>query len=362
MTHLYLTADNIGTPTGGGLVTAQELMALRSLGDEVRVLSRKELEESTRRFPDAEFGEPWKWDQLAWSLVGGRIGLTHIYSGTFSESVNKLEANGTKVIYTVAAHSVEVSRREHEKLGVPYAELYPHLCQPNLWRRYSAGYFAADHIVCPSTYSQRTVEKQAADLGVGCPPITVIPHGCHLPDRVKSLPKQFVVGYMGAYGPDKGVIYLLAAWKKLNYKDAVLVLAGRDSTSEYVQQLVRGVGGGNVRLMGWVDDVTTFYNQISLYVQPSATEGFGIEVLEAMAHDRPVICSRGAGAADVVKISAVLPACDVDALADHIDRDRDYITRNGSDSWGDYNRRVAEQFTWDKIRERYVALYREILG
>jgi glycosyltransferase involved in cell wall biosynthesis len=365
--NLYLTADQIGTPTGGGLVTAQELMALRGLGGEVRVISRKELEdirysEMGMRLPvGGEWKEPWAWDSLAFFQFDKNIKLAHVYSGTFSESVKKLKENKAKVVYTIAAHSIETSRREHEKLGIDYAGLYPHLCEPVLWERYSAGYFAADCIVCPSTYSMDTVQAQAKALGVVCPPVSVIPHGCHLPDTVKPLSKRFTVGYLGAFGPDKGVIYLLQAWKKLNYKDALLILAGRDSTSDWVQQMVRQLGGGNVMLQGWVNSVSSFYNQLSLYVQPSATEGFGIEVLEAMAHSRPVICSNGAGAADlfIPRENQVVTACDVDELVGRIDEAKNVWDLS---QYGEDNRKVASALTWDKIREKYVQLYREVLS
>ncbi len=367
---LYLTADAVGTQTGGGLVTAQELRALQELGD-VQVVSRKELKECYDRNP-VIFEEPWKWDSLAYYNFGDRIKLAHIYSGTFTQSVWKLKANGARVVYTIAAHSIETSRREHEKLGIPYAQLYPHLCEPVLWKRYSGGYFAADHIVCPSTYSKRTVEKQAADLGIRCPPVAVIPHGCDLPDAVKPLPKRFTVGYMGAYGADKGVLYLIAAWKKLAYPDATLILAGRDSTSDYIKQLVQGMpGGGNIELRGWVENVSDFYSSLSLYVQPSATEGFGCEVLEAMSHGLPVICSEGAGANCIIKDTEgeedvrhceCVKACDVDALAESINWQKKYPLDENRSCIRDEIRERAALFTWDKIRQRYIKIWQEVLN
>ena len=53
-----------------------------------------------------------------------------------------------------------------------------------------------------------------------------------------------------------------------------------------VVPLIRHVGGGNIYLRGAVEDVSEVYDNCSLFVQPSASEGFGIEVLEAMAHGR----------------------------------------------------------------------------
>lgn len=52
--------------------------------------------------------------------------------------------------------------------------------------------------------------------------------------------------------------------------------------------------------MGRIPNVEDFFERISVYIQPSVTEGFGLPVIEAMASGRPVIVSEGAGAADAV--------------------------------------------------------------
>lgn len=358
MTLLYLTADRIGTPSGGGAVTFHESEVLKSLGD-VRVVSRSEMELSQAAAPLAPAldVEPWKWDALAYHQFGGDMKLAHVYAGTFGNCVTKLKAFGAKVTYTAAAHDIAASRREHEKLGIKFD--YPHLNDPHLWDRYVRGYLLANVIVCPSRHSA-DVMRNFGYSGR----IDVIPHGVHLPpDPPRPPPTRFTVGYLGAVGPDKGLAYLLMAWKKLNYPDADLVIAGGHSRSEFVHRLVQAFGGGNISLAGWVENVSDFYNAISLYVQPSVTEGFGIEVLEAMAHGRPVLCSTGAGAADVVHDSWKSPPADPDALAGKIDETRKQISglspvwESGTNPWVER----ARYYSWDEIREKYRRLWRELL-
>lgn len=352
--NLYLTADRIGTPTGGGSVTFHESEALKSLGD-TRIVSRDELDEANRvqpLAPDLDV-DPWKWDALAYHQFGDAVKLAHVYAGTFSNCVDKLKKGGARVVYTAAAHDVAASRREHEKVGIPFN--FPHLNDPRLWERYVRGYLRSDVLVCPSEHSA-TVMRNFGYSGR----VEVIPHGVHLPDRLSPLPERFTVGYLGAVGPDKGLIYLLQAWGKLNYPDATLVVAGAQSTSPYVQALAKAYGGGMIHLKGWVENVSDFYDSISLYVQPSVTEGFGIEVLEALAHGRPTLCSRGAGAADVCFEEWKFGPCDPDALAAEIDDVKSIIDVEGT-HWSEACREAAGQYTWDKVRARYVALWRELL-
>ena len=138
---------------------------------------------------------------------------------------------------------------------------------------------------------------------------------------------------------------------------ALLILAGQDSTSPWVNHLVRNYGGGNIRLAGWLETVTPFYNQISLLVQPSMTEAFGLEVLEAMAHGRPVLCSMGAGAADVVPTSNQFQAGNSDQLAEKIERNRTEPPTSPK-YWQD----LAKPYEWTKIREQYANLWKECLA
>lgn len=383
MAYLYLTADRVGEETGGGLVTKHERDALATLGETITI-SRKELEHAPNR------QEPWGWDKAAYYLFGNRIRLAHLYSGTFSDCVGKLKGFGAKVAYTIAAHDKLESRNEHEKWGIDFARLYPHLTDSNLWQRYITGYRLADVIVCPSTVAAESVRKYGGEFETKR--IEIIPHGVDLPVCTKCegtgvvdwengemecytckgecyapiapLPERFRVGYLGTVcAADKGVIYLLQAWAKLKWTDAVLVLGGRDSTSDTTKAMIESTGAKNVVCTGWVKNVSDFYNSISCLAVASVTEGFNCEVLECLAHGRPVICSDGAGAVDLIKthtdIGVRFAARDVDRLYDII---KDARYNYNLQQMGKNAREAATNYTWTKIRQRYVDLWKGMMG
>lgn len=367
---LYCTADEVGTPTGGGLVTAQESQALREFSAqrlrETFDTSYSSVEVWSRANLGSTQPEPWKWDEVAASKAANMVEapkLAHFYSGSFPRTVAILKARGCQVSYTIAAHDREVSRKEHAKLG--YAFPYPHLTEDHLWQKYIDGYRLADVIICPSTVAERTVRGYGPEFGAK--EIRIVPHGCYLPDQVKPLPKVFTLGYMGAISPDKGSVYLLEAWKSLGYTDgSFLVLAGKDSLTNHCKQLLNRYGGGNVFLAGWQKNISEFYNSLSCYIQPSATEGFGIEVLEAASYQRPIICSRNAGAVDVVHdfdwgLSA--EPCSAKSLVDGIEVIKDSIATGDPciGEWQAKAAKAAENHTWDKIRTRYQQVWREMV-
>lgn len=364
MRTLYVTADEVGTPTGGGVVTKHEDQALCDISSDHSTLSRDELL-SWKKEVDIGAEEPWAWDHRAVRYLSNhpeyQPHLAHFYAGTFGATVAELKARGTKVAYTIAAHDRALSKQAHEELGLPFP--YPHLVEEPLWQKYIEGYRLADVIVCPSSVAAATVRAYGEDFNNKR--IEVIPHGCAIPDILAPYPNKFVVGYLGSFGADKGVRYLLEAWKSLNYPDAELVLAGRDSTGPMAKYLLERYGGGNVKCMGWVDRVETFYNALSLYVQPSVTEGFGIEVIEAMAHGRPVLCSLTAGAQDAAMQAFRFKATDVGELRTKIDivrsmceRRKDGIVTVGNNDWREVWRRRAEPYAWNKVRRQYQALWK----
>lgn len=339
LTNLYVTADAIGTQTGGGIVTFNELMALMSCGE-------------TERWQFPEEPRPWGADLAASSRLEARPELrprhAHFYSGTFTKTIEILRKRGTRISYTAAAHDISVSRREHELLGIPFD--YPHLTDPDQWARYVRGYLLADLVVCPSAYS--------ADImrGYGCTAVTVIPHGFEPPARVAPIPERFVVAYLGQPGPDKGLRYLLEAWENWSgtlHPEALLVIAGRGTTQ--ILPWVRQRRAGSYFVRGEVDNVDEVYDACCIYVQSSSSEGFGIEVLEARGRGRPVICSNGAGARDFA--SQVVPSCNVGGLADAISIWYWRWRHNAQDLIRLADREGIAHLTWDRVRESYAMLF-----
>lgn len=350
MTSLYITADAIGTPTGGGKVTHHESQALASLDDETLIW----------QFPNA--ARPWGADEVASARLLANPhyepARAHFYSGTFSKTIEILRARGTRVSYTAAAHAIGVSRQEHELLGMAYD--YPHLTQPDLWDAYVRGYLEADIVVCPSNYSAKIMR------GYGCTNVVVIPHGFDPPARIVPIPKRFVVGYLGQPGPDKGLRYLIGAWSLWNAiragesgmgassTEALLILAGRGT--QHVIPMVRELARrGSVFVRGEVAEPSDLYDACCVYVQPSASEGFGCEVLEARAHGRPVICSNGAGAHE--HANEVVLACDSLALARAIDGWHSRWLANHQALIEIADPPAISNLTWDCIRARYVELF-----
>jgi len=343
MISLYCTADTIGTETGGGIVTRNELEALDSVSQVSLVLSQKIIAPARFRQPDS----PFLYDYFALEQTKDKhFDIAHFYSWTFTQTVSRLKSQGTKVTYTVAAHDRKVTVEEFARMGLDYP--FHHIKDDDLWQIYSEGYRLADVIIAPSKKSAEFLKSE------GCKKVVVIPHGTDLPKQVIPMPKRFDVGYLGAVGPDKGLIYLIQAWAKLNYPDSSLILAG--SGTETLEPFVRHVADkANFVLLGRVSSPSELYNACSVYCQPSVVEGFGIGVLEAMAHGRPVIASEGAGASDLVDNGVngfVVPIRSPEAIAEKVNLMKS-MPHYDLIQMGQKARKKARNYTWGRIRRRY---------
>ncbi len=107
--------------------------------------------------------------------------------------------------------------------------------------------------------------------------------------------------FVGRLAPEKGVLEMLAAWKRLSH--IPLVVVGDGPLRDQVSQLVRESGGTHVKLLGQLsaDDTRAQMKNARFLVFPSRwNEPFGMALLEAAACGAPSIAARIGGVPELV--------------------------------------------------------------
>lgn len=336
------------------MVVKHELEALKSI-DSVIEIGPEDTHPSLLRLPDVPFLIDYFTIKKLSTMDLSKVNLAHFYGGCYTESIKYLKSKGIKTTYTIMWHDRKISIEEHDKIYGSGTYPFIYVKDDRLFSLFSGGIREADCVIAASSVPRNLMLKEGAKR------VEIIPLGCDIPACVEPLPEKFCAGYMGAVGPDKGLIYLIQAWDMLNYNDTTLIFAG--AQSQMLPELInRYAHGGKYHIMGYVKKPSDLYNKCSVYLQPSSTEGFGMEVPEAMSHGRPVIVSDGAGAADCVDDGVdgfVVPKRNVKALADKID----WCSNHAKEliEMGTKAREKSFQYTWDKTKEKYVALWRSLI-
>jgi len=270
-------------------------------------------------------------------------------------SMRRAKQLGAKVIITrSSAHAetqVEILREEYQRFGIPFPE---HMAR--LINRHVQEYEEADVIDVCSEFVWRTMVEK------GIPPekLRLLPMGFD-PGRFMTGERTettFRVMFAGLISIQKGVHYLLEAFKRLALPDAELILVGGKAQDS---RLFLPKYSGLYRHVPFVpqDKLPALYNSSSVFVLPSLQEGFGMVVAEAAASGLPVIISENVGATIRDGVDGyVVPVRDVDALADRLlTLYRDQSLRQ---AMGRSAHEYIQGFTWQRYHDGLLQIYREL--
>jgi glycosyltransferase involved in cell wall biosynthesis len=178
---------------------------------------------------------------------------------------------------------------------------------------------------------------------------------------------DFILVSVGRLEHNKGFQFLAEALASLRDRSWCWVLIGDGPFRPALQRQISALGlDGHVRFMGRTPpaDLHAWYEAADVFVHPTLYEGSSLVTLEAMAHRRAVIATTAGGLPDKVqpgRTGWLVPPGDAAALAAAL---REAMSRRDRLSpLGDAGRVLAEQqFSWDTVAERTIALYRRLLG
>ena len=206
--------------------------------------------------------------------------------------------------------------------------------------------------------SQFTASQVTSLLNVEPSRIRVIPHGIELPELFGA--RENMVLFVGAIQKRKNIARLVRAFERLP-ESWRLVLAGASDGWGAARELEAVAKNPRVEVLGYVSNqrIQQLYQRSSIFAFPSLDEGFGIPVLEAMAHGVPVVTSGISALPEVAGDAALLvDPTRTDEIADALLR-----FAESPDLRAEYARRGrarALEFPWSRAIEATWAVYDEL--
>lgn len=219
-------------------------------------------------------------------------------------------------------------------------------------------YALATRIVAASSFSRQTLISQ----GVPADKIIVNSYGVDLnlfhPPTAPRTRKPVRFLFLGLLSARKGVPLLVEAWRKLNMKDAELLLVG--PATERERALIPELPG--LKFLGKRphQELPELLRQCDVLVFPSYCEGFALVLLEALASGMPIITTEATAGPDLIQDGTegrLIPAGDLDALTSAMQdlaSDPDKLERMSQAA-----RLTAEKFSWDAYGDRWQQILRD---
>ena len=168
-----------------------------------------------------------------------------------------------------------------------------------------------------------------------------------------GLPEQFVL-FVGTLEPRKNLARLIEALGSL--RDAPpLVVVGMVGWGDEAPSTAH-----DVRFTGFVpaNDLPALYEACSVFAFPSILEGYGLPVIEAMAHGAAVVTSRGTSTEEVAGGAAVLvDPLSVESIAAGLSE-----ALSNVDNLRASGLARAAQVPWSATAEATMNAYRQVLG
>jgi glycosyltransferase involved in cell wall biosynthesis len=233
---------------------------------------------------------------------------------------------------------------------------------------------AVERVVVGSEFARR---QAVTELGVPAEQFSVVPYGVDARftpgPRPLALRRHWELGegpvvlFLGGLKARKNLFLLLDLWAEVARAcpPARLVIAGSGPLRRRLEQRAAAGGTGGIVFTGYVPerDKVDYYRLADVLLFPSALEGFGLAVAEAMACGLPVVASNRGSLPELVVdgeggfLAAPDRPADLVAGTVRLLRDAPLRARLGAANV----ERAQKRFRWERCAADTATIYEEVL-
>lgn len=177
-----------------------------------------------------------------------------------------------------------------------------------------------------------------------------------------GLDKDSYILFLGRLVPEKGISYLIEAFKQINTDKKLVIAGGSSDTNDFLRELKKlAKDDERIIFTGFVQGqlLEELYSNAYVYVLPSDLEGMPLSLLEAMSYGNCCVVSDIAECAEVVEDKAVVfPKSNVEQLKERLQDlcDHPEKVQSYKNSASDF---ICQKYNWDDVVNRTVALYQK---
>ncbi len=195
-----------------------------------------------------------------------------------------------------------------------------------------------------------------------------IPNGVSKPEikeaniitKKYGLEKDDYILFLGRIVPEKGLRYLINAFKEVKTDKKLVIAGGSSDTEEFMNEL-KSMAKGDDRIVftGFIQGqmLEELYSNAYIYTLPSDLEGMPLSLLEAMSYDNCCVVSDIAECAEVVEDKAVVfKKSDVEDLKKHLQDlcDNNECVQEYKEDAVDF---ICNKYNWNAVVEQTISVY-----
>lgn len=196
-----------------------------------------------------------------------------------------------------------------------------------------------------------------------------IPNGVNKPELKEAniiknkynLEKDNYVLFLGRIVPEKGVHYLIDAFKQIKTDKKLVIAGGASDTSSYYQELKKmSENNENVVFTGFIqgEELEELYSNAYIYVLPSDLEGMPLSLLEAVSYKNCCLTSNIDECKTVMEDKGVIfEKSNIEDLKDKLQYlcDNKEVVDKYKNESQEY---VLKKYNWDDVVDRTLNLYK----
>lgn len=197
-----------------------------------------------------------------------------------------------------------------------------------------------------------------------------IPNGVNKPQIKQAdliqhkygLKKDSYILYLGRIVPEKGLRYLIQAFKQVETDKKLIIAGGSSDTDEFMLEL-KSMAQNDERIIftGFVQGQTLeeLYSNAYIYTLPSDLEGMPLSLLEAMSYGNCCLVSNISECTEVVQDKAVVfeksSVLDLKDKLQNLCNDVD-LTNTYKKNASEY---ICNKYNWNDVVKRTLELYQQ---
>lgn len=183
---------------------------------------------------------------------------------------------------------------------------------------------------------------------------------CNIIKKKWNLEKDGYILFLGRIVPEKGVKYLIEAFKQVNTDKKLVIAGGSSDTDEFMKDICDLAKDDNrILFTGFVEGkiLDELYSNAYIYTLPSDLEGMPISLLEAMSYGNCCLVSDIAECVEVVEDKGLsFEKSNVEALKNKLQEicDNPQMVKMYKEEASEF---IHHKYNWNDVVDRTALLY-----